>query len=301
MKKAIVIFIAAAAVSMQAVAVERASGSITIKTSKVCRMLVKAWADAYMKENPQASIRVVDGSGAGDGQPDLVVGDAEKGAPASVVGRYILLPVTTKDNPAAGELQKSRLSRYDLSLLYFEQDPSEDAEEEELSPKRKRLIERVTVYSGNRDGSAAEHFAAILGHKTSDLRGKKIGGDDIFLLSAIARDSTGITVSNAASLYDTASRTLRADLLVLPLKVSKEHREALESRNLDQLLAVFERDDSDLLPAQALSLEVAGHPSAVAEDFSHWVATEGQRYNNQAGFLRVAASPGNYGIAALAR
>lgn len=300
MKKAFVIFIAAAAVAMQAVAGEKASGSITIKTSKVCRMLVQTWADAYMKENPQACIRIVDSGSAGEGQPDLVVEASEEGSAASVVGRYILLPVTTKDNPAAGELLRRRLSQYDLSLLYFEHDPSEDDEDEELSAKRKHLIESVTVYSGNRHGSAAEHFARMLGYKASELRGKKIGGDDIFLLAAIAKDSTGITVSNAAYLYDTASRTLRGDLLVLPLKASKEQRQALESRNLDQLLTAFEHDDSGILPAQTLSLEATGHPSVVAEDFAHWVATDGQQYNNRAGFLRAGTSPGGYGIVAQA-
>lgn len=300
MKKAFVVIIAVAGIVAQAMAKGEASEKVTIKTSKVCRMLVQTWADAYMKQHPQASIQVIDGSRSDGNQPDLVVESGKSEQSASIVGRYILLPVTSKDNPAADELLKRRLSQYDLSLLYFEQDPYETDDEEELSAKRKQLIERVTVYSGNRHGSAAESFARVLGYKTSDLRGKKIGGDDIYLLSAIEKDSTGITVSNVAYLYDTSSRALRADLLLLPLKASKEQRQALESRNLDQLLAVFEHDDSDILPAQNLLLEASGNLSLTAAYFAHWIATDGQQYNNQAGFLRAVSSSGDYGAVAQA-
>lgn len=300
MKKAFVIFIAVAGIVAQAMAKGETSEKVTIKTSKVCRMLVQTWADAYMKNHPQTSIQVIDGTRSDGSQPDLVVESGQSKQSAPVVGRYILLPVTSKDNPVAGELLKKRLSQYDLSLLYFEQDPYETEDEEELSKKRKELIERLTVYSGNRRGSAAESFAHALGFKTSNLRGKKIGGDDIHLLSAIEKDSTGITVSNVAYLYDTSSRALRADLLVLPLKASREQRQALESRNLDQLLTAFEHDDSGILPAQNLLLESSGSLSLTAADFARWIVTDGQQYNNQAGFLRAASSPGDYGVVAQA-
>lgn len=283
MKKAFFLIIVLATVAVEAMAKNEASGSITVKTSKVCRMLVQTWADAYMQKNPDTHISIIDLKAE---QPSDIVVDADnEGGNAASVGRYILLPVTTSDNPVADELQKKQLSQYDLQQLYFNQDPYAD-DDEELSTRRKRLIESVTVYSGNRKNSAAEQFARLLGLKSSDLRGRKISGDDIYLLSAIERDSTGITVNNVAYLYDTANRSLKRDLVILPLKLNKEQRQAVESRNLDQLLTAFEHSDSDVLPAQNLSLEFGSRQSAAATAFAHWVQTDGQQYNNRAGFLR---------------
>ncbi len=286
MKKVFAVFVALLAVAAQATSKTDNQGNITIQTTKVCRMLVQTWADAYMKENPQTHIVVADTKS--DRPSDIVVTTEQSGAGAASVGRYILLPVTTDDNPVVDELQSKQLSQYDLSLLYFEQDPYAD-EDEEVSARKRRLIERVTVYSGNRRNSAAEEFARIFGHKSSDLRGKKIGGDDIYLLSAIERDSTGITVGNAAYLYNTDSRLLKNGLVVLPVKLKKEQRQAVESRNLDQLLKAFEEVESDILPARDLSLELNSSTPA-AKKFAQWVHTAGQHYNNQAGFLRAAGS-----------
>lgn len=288
MKKALTLLIAIAAATV-ALAKNEASVSITVKTSKVCRMLVQTWADAYMRDNPNTHIAVVDLRAE---QPSDLVVDADdgKGAdgsnPSATVARYLLLPVTTQENPVADDLRKRQLSQYDLQQLYFTREPYAEEDDEELSAKSKRLIESVTVYSGNRQNSAAEHFARLFGHKPSDLRGRRISGDDIYLLSAIERDSTGITVGNVAYLYDTAKRSLREGLLVLPLKLSKEQRQAIDSRNLDQLLAAFEHADSKILPAQRLELAFTGNRSAAATDFAQWVQTAGQQYNNRAGFLR---------------
>lgn len=280
-----------AVVNANAADVEKASEAeaasvITVKTSKVSKALVEAWANAYMQQNPSVKVQVV---GKNAKTADLTVvsaSDNEKNV--AVVGRFAILPVTTTHNPLYSELQKKEWNKNDLKKLFFSSlDEDLDDEEEVKSGKAGKLREKLTVYSGANSTSASGLFAAHFGFQVSEIRGNKISGDDLYLLNAIEEDKSSITFNNVAYLYDTNTRTLKSDIAILPLSLKSEQEKVLQSGNLDETIKLLETEKSDLIPVQSFGFSYTDL-SPKTQLFLEWVVSAGQQYNNQKGFLRLS-------------
>jgi len=259
---------------------------ITVKTSKVSKALVEAWANAYMQQNPSVKIQVV---GKAAKNADLTfVSDAKGGDNVTFVGRYAILPVTSTENPLISELKKKDWSKNDIKKLYFSSlDEDLDEDEEANSGKAGKLREKLTVYSGANSTSASAIFAQHFGFQVSEIRGNKISGDDLYLLNAIEEDKQSITFNNVAYLYDTNTRTLKSDLAILPLNLKSEQEKVLQSGNLDETIKLLETEKSDLIPVENFGFSY-DELNQKAQLFLEWIVSAGQQYNNQKGFLRLS-------------
>lgn len=264
---------------------EAQQSTITVKTSKASKALVEAWAQAYMQTHKDIKIEVTSKQSA---DADLTyINNKVEGQNVTYVGRYAILPVTSTENPLFSELQKKEWTKSDLKKLYFSSlDEDLDEDDEANSGKAGKLREKLTVYSGANASSVAGVFAEYFGFQTSELRGNKISGDDLYLLNAINEDKQSITFNNIAYLYDADSRKLKENISILPLKLKAEIEETLQSGNLDAALQVLEQQQTDIIPVENFGFAYT-QLNPKAELFLEWIVSEGQQYNNQKGFLKL--------------
>lgn len=259
---------------------------ITINSAKFGSSLVKVWVEKYTEKHPEVQIRLVENQ---KEETDLRLIPnnikSEEGESIVNVGRYALLPVTTIENPLYERIAKQRFNEKKLKALFFQSDVLDTDE----SKKKDEFTEKLTIYSGANQVSGTETFAAHFGYTTAQLRGKKIAGDDIFLLTAIGKDHSGITFNNLAYLYDLQSRNLKSKIALLPLDLKKkEQEEALLSGNLDKALDVLEESEVELVPVEEIGFSYKEKSGVTA--FLQWILNEGQQYNHDFGFLTLEQS-----------
>ena len=249
----------------------------TVKAPAFARPLVERWVAEYNKAF-SASLTVAEASQAGDIRIDATASADE--ADVTYVGRYAILPFVGRGSEAERVLSRRKLSRRRLESLYF---VSDDEEEEEEN----KLAKAVTVYSGSNAASVTQVFARSFGHQASDLRGKRISGDDKFLNVAVGRDQKGVAFNAVSNLFDLKTRQLRAEVSLLPLDAPRAVADAFDgTATLDQIVDALERETVDGTVVSPLALTVANDSQAVRE-FVTWVVTAGQAYNHEYGVLSL--------------
>lgn len=267
---------------------ENAQQVIYVRNSKVTAPLLAKWIEEYQAVNPDVVIRQVEGKN-DKADIDLTVSEPEQvtltaGEQVAYVGRLAFLPVTSSENPHSDELNKKKLSKKELKNLFFQ---DEFLFDENKDNKKNKLASLVTVYTGNNSYSGTNALASHFGHEVADARGKKISGDDIFLLNALKKDQTGIAFNNLSYLYDIETRQLKTDLALLPLDIKKEQLEALNSGNIDQTIELLEKQKIDLIPVQKIGLVYSKEKQYPVQQFISWIINEGQQYNHTYGFLEL--------------
>jgi len=196
-------------------------------------------------------------------------------------GRYALLPVTNSNNPILVAAAKKGLSKKELDKLFFE---VVDYDSDEPVQKSKF---RANIYSRDNQACASTALAGYFGHQSSEIRGKKVFGDDIYLLSAIKKDSIGLTYNNLGYLYDVNSRNLKEGIALLPIDLKKEAK-TIQSGNLDDVLNVLEAIKVETVPVEKIGF-IYSQQNARKEvsDFLKWVLSDGQQFNHSEGFLNL--------------
>ena len=271
----------AIAIATAANAVTQGNGTITLKVSKVMCPLAEQWIRAYKNVNPNINIKMVDK----DEEANLLLGIGNGEGYATNVGRVAVLPVTPSDNPLIKDIQNKEWSGKDLKRLFFQTEEEQYEDKDRLS-KRERLASNLTVISGNSKTSASTAFAKNFGFSRSDIRGKRIAGDDIYLLKAIEKNKQSVTFNAISNLFDLNSRQLKNNITLFPLDVKKELTEALNSGNLDNALNELEKQIPDLVVTERVSFSYRSFNTDI-EAFLQWVLADGQQINHSAGVLRL--------------
>jgi len=282
--KAFLIAVFVAVTLSVSAATSQNDGVITVKVNKASKALVEKWIEAYKTVNPTVEIAVVSGKNA-DADLTLVTSH-QTGVNVTYVGRYALLPVTSAKNPLLDDIQRKEWKSKDIKSLFFTAEDLDEEYEEEVESKHNKLKDKLTVYSGSGKASLSVIFASHFGRTIDDLRGNRIAGDDLYLLSAIEEDKTSVTFNALSNLYDLSSRTLRSDLVLLPLGVKKTQSEVLRSGNLDEMLQLIENEDIDLIPVEDIGFTYLAFDRDI-DQFLQWIVSTGQQYNHEAGFLRL--------------
>ena len=235
--------------------------TITIKVDKTSQLLVEQWIENYKNVNPHVLIKLVSGKNA---DADLtLVNTPQTNDNVTYVGRYALLPVTSDNNPFLKDILHKEWKSKDLKSLFFTADDLDDEYEEQVEGRHNKLNDKLTVYSGSGKASHTNTFASYFGHTIDELRGNRIVGDDLHLLSALKEDKTSVTA------------------------LKKAQEEVLLSGNLDALLNIIENENVNLIPVQTFGF-IYHTFDADIEQFLRWVVSTGQQYNHQQGFLRLS-------------
>jgi ABC-type phosphate transport system substrate-binding protein len=263
--------------------------AICIKSVKFARPLVEQWISGYAKVNPNVNIIIADKDvNSEEIDIQLSISDVQRDSLYvnqfySSVGRYAILPIAGKNNVILNDLNKKKLNTKRLKELFFEKNELDDDYYEPAKDKY-----NATVYSGYNSSSVTQPFADHFGYEVSSLKGKKISGDDIYLINAVQKDETGVSFNNLNYIYDLNSRQLKKEIAILPLDLKKEYNEILSESNLDKLLGLLENSKPiDLIPVEELSFVFQNQIDPEVKNFLQWVLSEGQAYNHQFGFLNL--------------
>lgn len=271
------------------------NGNIKVQVTKVSRPLVENWIKGYKTVHPEVTIEIVDKA---EEANIAIVNNADSHA-ATNVARYAILPVTSKENPLYDEITHRQWSEKDLKKLFF-QTEDDLLDEADSKSKKEKLADKLTVFSGNNSASACQAFAKHFGFTKDDIRGKRIAGDDKFLLYAIQKEKQSVTFNNIAYLFDLNSRQLKQDISLLPLDVKKNQAEILESGNIDEIIKLIESDKIESIPVESIAFSQKVFNNDV-DRFLSWIITDGQQYNNKAGFLKLDQKDAKQQLALLAQ
>jgi len=275
------LFISTAGVSAQNAVNEK----IVISGTRFTYPLIEKWIAEYAKVNPTATIRLTSKSEI-PGSVDLNIiahqpSKEELGADKDILyaGRYGLLPVTNINNPILISIRKKGLNKKDIDKLFFEVVNYED----ETAVEKPKY--RATIYARDNKACASTALANYYGHVSSEIRGKKVLGDDIFLNSAIRKDTIGITFNNLGYLFDVNSRNLKEGIALLPLDLKKETK-GITTGNLDEVISVLETTRVETIPVEKFGfIYSAQNVRKEVSDFLRWVLADGQKFNHAEGFL----------------
>jgi phosphate transport system substrate-binding protein len=263
------------------------SETVTISGTKFTYPLIEKWIAEYSKVNPAANIRLATKSATSQ-TPDLNIiahlpssDELKEDRQIIFVGKYALLPVTNTKNPLLVAAAKKGLNKKEIDKLFFEV-INLDEESEKEKPRFS-----ANIYSRDNKACASTVLAEYFGHVSSEIRGKKVFGDDIYLLSAIKKDTVGLTYNNLGYLFDANSRRLKDGLALLPLDLKKDTKEILTG-NLDLVINVLEKNRIETIPVENIGF-IYSQKTARKEvsDFLKWVLIDGQKFNHEKGFLNL--------------
>ena len=263
------------------------SESVFISGTKFTYPLIEKWIAEYAKVNPNSKLKIAPKLAAGQTADLSIIAhqpakDELKADQAIVyAGKYALLPVTNPTNPILLGAAKKGFNKKEIDKLFFEV-VDYDAEPTKEKPKF-----AATIYARDNQACASTALAGYFGHLTSEIRGKKVLGDDIYLLSALKKDSIGIAYNNLGYLFDTNSRKLKDGIALLPLDLKKNTKDILTG-NLDFVIDVLEKNQIETVPVEKIGFvysPVNSRKEVTA--FLAWVLTDGQQYNHDKGFLNL--------------
>ena len=255
-----------------------------VKAPRFARPLVEKWITEYAKIQPNVEFQLAKGS---QNQTDLNVvfdnqdKETEKINHVVYFGEFAVLPITASGSEAAKVLEGKHLNSKKLKQLFF---LNEDFDED---VKKNKQFEKLVIYSGSNASSVASSFAHNFGEESSNFRGKRISGDDLFLNTALIKDPLGVSFNALPNIFDLKSRRIKNDLTIIGLDVKKSLEETLSDKvTLDELLLTLENGKVQEVAVEKLGLQYNGSDDATAQ-FLQWVLTNGVKYNHEFGLLNL--------------
>ncbi|MDP4237962.1 MAG: hypothetical protein Q8904_00635 [Bacteroidota bacterium] len=276
-------------VSSTAFAAEnKATEPVIISGTKFTYPLIERWIEEYTKIYPNANVKLASKAATAQ-HVDLNViahqptkDEMTDNQEILYAGQYALLPVTNTNNPILPAARKKGLNKKEIDKLFFEVTSYDD--DPAIKEKQKFV---ATIYARDNQACTSKALAGYFSHQSSEIRGKKVLGDDIYLLSAIKRDTTGLAYNSLGYLYDTNSRKLKDGIALLPLELKKDTKELLTG-NLDNVIEVLERNRVETIPVEKIGFIYSQQTSRKeVADFLKWVLTDGQKFNHAEGFLHL--------------
>ena len=258
-----------------------------VKAPRFARPLVEKWISEYAKTQPGVEFQIAKGN-QNQGNVDLnVVFDSKdtktKDFSHIVVyfGEFAVLPITASGSEAAKVLDGKHLNSKKLKQLYFLNDDFEE------DVKKIKQFEKLVIYSGSNATSVASSFAHNFGEESSNFRGKRISGDDLFINTALLKDPLGVSFNALPNIFDLQSRHIKSNLTLIGIDVKKNlEKNFSDEATLDEVIAALENGK-----IQEVAVEKIGVSYNIADDavnqFLSWILTAGTKYNHEYGLLNL--------------
>ena len=257
-----------------------------VKAPRFARPLVEKWITEYAKTQPGVEFQIAKGNQNQDNIALNVVFDnqnTEREEFSHVVyfGEFAVLPITASGSEAAKVLEGKHLNSKKLKQLYFLNDDFDE------DVKKIKQFEKLVIYSGSNATSVASSFAHNFGEESSNFRGKRISGDDLFLNTALSKDPLGVSFNALPNIFDLKSRHIKDNLTIIGIDVKKSLEDSFSDKaTLDELILALENGK-----VSEVAVEKIGVSYNVADDavnqFLSWVLAQGTKYNHEFGLLNL--------------
>lgn len=271
------------------------NGKIILTGSRFTYPLLEKWIAEFKKQYPEVPFRIIARGGPNVDSANLIVNAHElaadeirPGYKVVNISKYTLLPVANSKNPALSNWTANGIKEKQFKKLYFEKvDP--------LAPKKEERKDhntyKPTLYTRLEKACAPTTFAKNFGFEQQDLLGKQIGGDDKHLITAIEKDTNGITYNNLGMIYDLSTRKIKSNLAVIPFDLNGNGKLDAEEKFYASLDDVIDRLEKKSYSEIATAYVNISYPSTINESnknlvlFLNWILENGQQFNREFVFL----------------
>ena len=257
-----------------------------VKAPRFARPLVEKWITEYAKTQPDVEFQIAKGNQNQDNIALNIVFDnqnTEREEFSHVVyfGEFAVLPITASGSEAAKVLEGKHLNSKKLKQLYFLNDDFDE------DIKKNKQFEKLVIYSGSNASSVATSFAHNFGEESSNFRGKRISGDDLFLNTALVKDPLGVSFNALPNIFDLKSRHIKENLTIIGIDVKKSLEDSFSDKaTRDELILARENGK-----VSEVAVEKIGVSFNIADDavnqFLSWVLAQGTKYNHEYGLLNL--------------
>ena len=257
-----------------------------VKAPHFARPLIEKWITEYAKTQPGVEFQIAKGNQKQANIDLNVVFDHQDTKPQDFshivyFGEFAVLPITASGSEAAKVLQGKHLNSKKLKQLYFLGDEFDD------EVKKNKQFEKLVIYSGSNATSVASSFAHNFGEESSNFRGKRISGDDLFLNTALVKDPLGVSFNALPNIFDLQSRHIKDNLTIIGIDVKKSLEESFSDKaTLDELIATLEDGKVSEIAVEKIGVSFNQADDAVNR-FLEWVLTDGTKYNHEYGLLNL--------------
>jgi phosphate transport system substrate-binding protein len=273
------------------------SDKIIVTGSRFTYPLLEKWIAEYKKVNPSLNIKINPRGGPDTDSANLIINahelsekEIKPGFKVIDVNRYALVTVANSRSEFAKEYSGTGIKDKEIKKLFFEKwDPFEEAEEKKKKSKAKQGNKTV-LYTREQIACAPTTFARHYGFEQKDLVGKGIAGDDKHLISAVQKDSNGVTYNNLGLVYDLKTRKVKNGLMIIPSDLNNNGKLDEEENfynTLDEVISkVEEKNYSEIVIGNvnfSFPQDVAANKDLY--NFISWILNEGAKYNHEYGFL----------------
>ncbi len=288
-----------ALLSLFAVLTARAQSSdkIIVTGSRFTYPLLEKWIAEYKKVNPSLNIKINPRGGPDTDSANLIINAHElsekeirPGFKVIDVNRYALVTVANSKSEFAKEYAATGIKDKEIKKIFFEKwDPFEEEEEKKKKSKAKQGNKTV-LYTREQIACAPTTFARHYGFEQKDLVGKGIAGDDKHLISAVQKDSNGITYNNLGLVYDLKTRKVKSGLTIIPADLNNNGK-LDEDENfystLDEVISKVEEKNYSEIVVGNVNFSFPQDVAANKElyNFISWILNDGAKYNHEYGFL----------------
>ena len=257
-----------------------------VKAPRFARPLVEKWITEYAKTQPGVQFQIAKSNQNQENIDLNVVFDnqdikREEFSHVVYFGEFAVLPITASGSEAAKVLEGKHLNSKKLKQLYFLNDDFDE------DVKKIKQFEKLVIYSGSNASSVATSFAHNFGEESSNFRGKRISGDDLFLNTALSKDPLGVSFNALPNIFDLKSRHIKDNLTIIGIDVKKSLEDSFSDKaTLDELILALENGK-----VSEVAVEKIGVSYNVADDavnqFLSWVLAQGTKYNHEFGLLNL--------------
>jgi len=274
-------------------------GTISLSGAFALYPLANIWASEFKKLHPEVRFNISAG-GAGKGMTDALSGavdlgmfsreikeaEKQKGVWWLAVVKDAVLPTTNANNPEIGNLKEKGLSQEVFHKIFITGEITTWGQATGSNSK-----EKINVYTRSDAAGAAAIWAQYAGGDGQEaLQGIGVYGDP-GLAEALKKDKHGIGFNNVNYAYDLKSGKKYEGIEVIPIDINNNHKIDPEENvyeNINAITTAIGNGKYPSPPARALYFIAHGKPeSKVVIAFLDWIIKEGQKYIDEAGYVRL--------------
>ena len=257
-----------------------------VKAPRFARPLVEKWITEYAKTQSDVEFQIAKGNQSQDNIALNIVFDnqnteSEDFSRVIYFGEFAVLPITASGSEAAKVLEGKHLNSKKLKQLYFLNDDFDE------DVKKNKQFEKLVIYSGSNATSVASSFAHNFGEESSNFRGKRISGDDLFLNTALSKDPLGVSFNALPNIFDLKSRHIKNDLTIIGIDVKKSLEDSFSDKaTLDELILALENGKVSEVAVEKIGVSYNQNDDAINQ-FLNWILSNGIKYNHEFGLLNL--------------
>jgi phosphate transport system substrate-binding protein len=263
------------------------SGSINISGAYALYPLVQKWADDFIKLHAGIKINIFK-TGSGQGIADILAGKSQltmisrsltdeeihAGIWTIPVAKDGVVPIVNQNNPYIEKLLSQGLSPNEYLKAFTNERTTTWGELLGTSDK-----ENVMVFSRADESGAADVFADFLYIKSSDLKGRKVTGDEE-MIKSVQENLFSLGFCNFSYAFDPSSGERKNNIQIVPSDLdfdNKIERKEVPFNNLESARRCIWLGIYPKVLCRELTFGSLGKPSdPVIVEFLRYVLTEGQ-------------------------